>query len=222
VVFTPPEIAFSLPAWSWLMFLRSLAVVVCAAICSPSLMAGEFNTVLNIGDKAPAWVNLPGVDGEKHSQADLPKKKLAVVVFTCNSCPIAVDYEDRLIAFAEKHAAEVSVTAINVNRVPADLLPKMKLRAEEKGFNFAYLFDESQQIAKQFGATGTPEFFLLSADRKVIYMGAMDDSTDAAKVKHHYLEDAVQAALAGKSPEVKESFANGCRIRYARVRRKKN
>ena len=197
--------------------LLSLLVVVC---CSGALLAGEHNPKLNIGDAAPVWSKLPGTDGKQHSLDDLKDKKLVVVVFTCNSCPVAVDYEDRIIEFAKKHAEDVGVVAINVNRVEADSMEKMTERAKEKGFPYPYLFDESQQIAKDYGAGGTPEFFVLSPERKVIYMGAMDDSADVKAKKVDYLEPAVQAALAGKKPEVTETYANGCRIRYVRKRGK--
>jgi IMP dehydrogenase/GMP reductase len=120
---------------------------------------------------------------------------------------------------AKRHAEKVAVVAINVNRVPEDSPAKMKERAESQKFPYAYLFDETQQIARDYGASGTPEFFLLSPERKIVYMGAMDDSTDPKKAKTNYLEAAVEAALAGKAPEKTETFANGCRIRYDRRRR---
>lgn len=197
--------------------LLSLLVFVC---CSAAVVAGEHNPKLNIGDAAPSWSKLPGTDGKQHSLDDFKDKKLVVVVFTCNSCPVAVDYEDRIIEFAKKHAEDVGVVAINVNRVPADSLEKMTERAKEKGFPYPYLFDESQQIAKNYGAGGTPEFFVLSPERKVVYMGAMDDSADLKTKKADYLEPAVQAALAGKKPETTETYAHGCRIRYVRKRGK--
>ena len=181
--------------------------------------AGEFNTVLSIGDAAPAWKKLPGVDGKEHSLEDLKDKKLVVVIFTCNSCPIATAYEDRIIAFAKKNAELVGVVAINVNRVPADSLEKMKARAEEKGFPFPYLYDESQKIAKDFGAQFTPEFFVLSAERKVVYMGAMDDNSEPDKVTKTYLQPAVDAALKGAKPEKAETRAIGCRVRFVREKR---
>lgn len=182
------------------------------------LFAGEFNTVLSIGDKAPAWNKLPGTDGKTHSLSDLKDKKIVVVVFTCNSCPVAADYEDRIIALANKYASDAAVVAINVNKVPEDSPEKMRERAEKKKFPFVYLFDETQQIARDFGAVGTPEFFVLSPERKIIYMGAMDDDSDPAKVKTNYVEAAIAAALEGKEPEKKETFFRGCRIRYARKR----
>lgn len=187
-------------------------------LAAPS-RAGEFNPTLNIGDAAPAWSKLPGVDGKEHSLDDLKDKKVVVVVFTCNSCPVATDYEDRVIAFAKKYADRVGVVAINVNRAPADSFEKMKTRAEEKGFPFPYLYDESQKIAKDFGAQFTPEFFVLNSERKVVYMGGMDNASDAAKITKNYLEPAVEAALKGEKPETAETRAIGCRIRYARERR---
>src|SRR6056297_2589559 len=152
-----------------------LAVVVVAETAA----SGEFNRVLNVGDAAPIWQDLPGVDGQAHSLGDLSDKDAVVVVFTCNSCPYAVDIEDRLIELSREYRdRNVAVVAINVNLVREDLLPAMKQRAAEKQFPFAYLFDESQQIAKDFGAKRTPECFVLDGDRKVVYMGAFDDSPD--------------------------------------------
>jgi peroxiredoxin len=181
--------------------------------------AGEFNTVLNVGDPAPVWSNLPGTDGKTHSLADLKDTKVVVVVFTCNSCPVAAEYEDRIIAFAKKHAGEVAVVAINVNRIEEDNLEHMKERAKSQQFPYVYLFDETQKIAKDFGATYTPEFYVLGPDRKVVYMGGMDDNSDPAIVTENYLEPAVESALKGTPLKTKETRAIGCRVRYARGRK---
>lgn len=182
--------------------------------------AGEFNTTLNIGDAAPAWKELPGTDDKRHSLADLPADKLVAVVFTCNSCPVAAGYEDRLIEFAKRRAAEVAVVAINVNTNPEDSLEKMKERARNKQFPYPYLFDASQQIAKDYGAQTTPEVILLDRDRKVAYMGAIDDNLDPAKVSQKHLDAAVDAVLAGKSPQQAETLPHGCRIRYEGAKRR--
>jgi peroxiredoxin len=187
------------------------------------LLAGEYNEVLSVGDAAPAWKDLPGVDGKTHSLADLSDKPVVVVVFTCASCPTAADYETRINDLAKAHAGEksqVAVVAICVNQVPEDQLPALTKRAEEKQFQFTYLHDETQKIAKDYGAVFTPEFYVLNAERKIAYMGAMDDSTDAAKVTKKYVDEAIAASLAGKSPKNKEVIARGCRIRYARERKK--
>ena len=95
----------------------------------------------------------------------------------------------------------------------------MQKRAKEKGFKFPYLYDPTQQIARDYGATYTPEFFVLDQQRKVVYMGALDDSTDASKVKQHHVLAAIQAIQSGKTPELQETVAIGCRIRFERQRR---
>lgn len=203
---------------------RILVAVVSVLLLTTSAFAGKYNPVLDIGDKAPTWENLPGVDGKSYSLKDWKGTKVLVVAFTCNSCPYAVDYEDRMIAL-QKHYQEqkksVALIAINVNKIEADRLPKMKERAEEKGFNYPYLYDESQQIAKQYGALYTPEFIVLNEEREVVYLGAMDDSTKAENVEEQYVKAAVEAALGGKAPEVKETPARGCLIRFDRKRRQK-
>jgi peroxiredoxin len=181
--------------------------------------AGEFNKRLNVGDAAPEWKDLDGVDGKKHSLANLKGKDAVVVVFTCNSCPVAQDYEDRIIAFANKHTTadnKVALVAINVNTVPDDRMPKMKERAEKKQFPYPYLFDPTQEIAKAYGANYTPEFFVLNKERKVVYLGAMDDKNTASEAKLNYLEEALTAALAGKPLEKGETLARGCKIRWNR------
>jgi thiol-disulfide isomerase/thioredoxin len=207
--------------------------IVAALTAAGSAPGGEFNEVLSVGDKAPAWKELPdAVTGKPHSMADLTDSQVVVVVFTCNSCPYATDYEDRIIRLAEKYRLStgkgeakpspnkrVSVVAINVNKVKADLPPAMKARAQKKHYPFPYLFDESQQIAKDYGALFTPQFFVLDGDRRVVYMGAFDDNSDATKVNKQYVEPAIEAALGGKAPETKETLPVGCRIRFPLRRR---
>ncbi|MFO0067996.1 MAG: thioredoxin family protein [Pirellulaceae bacterium] len=186
------------------------------------VLAGQFNAVLSLGDRAPAWAELPGTDGKRHSLADLESFPLLVVVFTCNSCPYAIDYEDRLVALGKKYSAndsQVAVVAINVNTIPSDRMEAMKERAESKGFPFAYLFDETQEIARKFGAARTPECFLLDRDRKILYMGAIDDSSDPAKVTQRYLEDAIAQSLTTGKILLGETPPVGCRIRYQDGRR---
>jgi len=186
-----------------------------------SLMAGEFNQVLSIGDKAPAWERLPGTDGKPHSSNDLKDKEAMVLVFTCLSCPTAVDYEERFNNLAKQYGGpngKVGFVAVCVNQIAADRLDKLTLRASEQKWAFPMLYDESQKIAKDYGAIYTPEFFVLNKERKVVYMGALDDSTDPGKVTKKYVEEALAAALKGESPAVKETIARGCRVRYARER----
>lgn len=198
-------------------------VVLVFSLFLPTVKAGEFNPVLDIKDPAPKWAALPATDGKRYAFDDFKDHEVLVVVFTCNSCPYAVDYEDRLVTFAkEAKDSNVALVAINVNKVEEDLLPAMKERAKQKGFNFPYLFDETQEIAKQYGAGYTPEFFVLNKERQVVYMGAMDDSTDSDQVKVRYVELAVAAAKEGKLPAKQETVAIGCRIRIERTRRNRS
>lgn len=175
---------------------------------------GKYNEVLNIGHKAPLWEAMPGTDGKKHSMDEWKDKPFLVVVFTCNSCPCSRDYEDRIKTFAEKHKTQLAVVAINSNLIKEDSLDAMKKRADERGYNFAYLQDETQKVAKAYGATYTPEFFLLNSERKIVYMGAMDNKDDPDKVTVRYLEEALAAVQAGKTPDKTETLARGCMIRY--------
>lgn len=196
--------------------IRFAIALVVAGLASAPLQAGEFNKKLNIGDAAPAFASLEGVDGKTYSLDSFKDKDVVVISITCNHCPVAVAYEDRIISFAKKVASspdsKVAFVAINVNNLEADKLPKMKERAKEKGFNFPYLYDPSQKIARELGASVTPEFFVLNKDRKIVYMGALDDSQNSPKV--NYLEPAVEAALKGETPKTKETRARGCTVKY--------
>lgn len=186
------------------------------------LCAGEYNQVLSIGDTAPDWVNLPGTDGKRHSLADYKSKDFVVLTFTCASCPTAVDYEDRINDLAKRLGGDkgrVAVVAVCVNRVKGDTLEDLTERAKQREFAFDYLHDESQKIAKDYGAIFTPEFYVLNRDRKLIYMGALDDQSDALKVQKSFVEDAITSSLKGDPPAVAETIARGCRVRYARERK---
>lgn len=197
-------------------------MLVCVAMVG-LVQAGKYNSEKNIGDQPEAWVDLPGTDGKQHSLKDLEKFDAIVVVFTCNSCPYAVDYEERINKLSQRYSSEssrVTVVAINVNKIEADQLPAMKKRVEERGLKYPYLYDESQKIAKAYGAVRTPEFFLLNKERRIVYMGAMDDNTKADQVKINYLENAIAATLEGKPIDSSETPPVGCAIRYVRERKK--
>ena len=196
----------------------------CTLICALALAvvgsatAGKFNKKVSPGDKAPTFADLPGTDGKKHGLADLAGKDFVVVVFTGNECPVATSYEKRLVALTKKYAtgdkSRVAVVAINVSIDEDERLDKMKVAAKEKGFNFPYLSDESQKIGRQFGASVTPEVFVLDKDRKIVYQGAIDDNLQIAKVEKKYLEDALDALLAGKTVATSETRPTGCSIEY--------
>lgn len=177
--------------------------------------AAAGKTGVKIGDAAPEWVDLEGVDGKLHKLADLKDAKAVLVVFTCNHCPVAKSYEDRINALhKDYHDQGVEVTAINVNNMDSDKLPAMKERAKAKGFEFAYLYDPSQAIGRAYGATVTPHVFLLDAKRRIAYIGAIDDNMNADKVKAHYVRDAIDAVLASKTVTSAETKPSGCGIQY--------
>ena len=199
----------------WLAALGTLAALGNSVESACAAGKSKFNNVLAIGDKAPEWENLPGVDGKAHSLADYHGAKTVVIVFTCNHCPVAKMHEDRLTELARKFEKDVQVVAISVSRNPADGLDKMKVRAAEKKYPFPYLYDETQKAGRNYGATATPHFFVLDGERKIAYMGAFDDSTlEPEKAQKHYLVDALKAVLEGKEPRVRESLQRGCAIEY--------
>jgi len=177
---------------------------------------------LKIGDEAPSWKDLVGTDDEKHSLTDLTDKQVVVICFTCNSCPYSVDYEDRMIEFYRKFRERkegIALIAINANIKPAERLDRMKERAKAKAFPFPYLMDETQEVAASYGANFTPEFFVLNKDRRIVYMGALDDQTQADKVEQRFVELAVEAALKNELPATTTNPARGCSIPYKRTKR---
>lgn len=173
-----------------------------------------------VGDYANDF-KLKGIDGKMTSLSDYQEAKGFLVIFTCNTCPYAVAYEDRIIALNEKYAAKgVPVIAINPNnpkKQPGDSFELMKVRAKEKGFTFPYLFDDGQKVYPQYGATRTPHVFLLektNKGNKVRYIGTIDDNyQDAASVEVKYVENAIDAMLSGEEIEITGTKAIGCSIK---------
>ncbi|MCO6458503.1 MAG: thioredoxin family protein [Pirellulaceae bacterium] len=151
-----------------------------------------------------------GVDGKDYSLDSSKGAKATVLCFTCNNCPVAVAYEDRFIEFAKKYG-EKGVKFVAVNCNTTEDLDAMKQRAEEKGFTFPYIYDESGAAARGYGARVTPHLFVLDSNGKVAYRGAFDDSQSNPSKK--YVEDAVNAVLSGKSPAVSSTKAFGCGIK---------
>ena len=173
-----------------------------------------------IGDVATDF-SLPNVDGEMVSLADFEDAKGFILIFTCNTCPYSVAYEDRIIALDKAYKSKgYPVIAINPNdpaAIDGDDLADMKVRATEKGFSFPYLQDVGQQVYPQYGATKTPHVFILQKEddnNMVRYIGAIDDSSRKPNnVKKRYVEQAVDALLAGKSPSTTTTKAIGCSIK---------
>ena len=202
-----------------------MSMAIAAALAVPSAYAADAATdhkandsehkELAVGDPAPAWEGLVGVDDQKHSLDEHANAKAVVVVFTCNHCPVAQAYEDRIVELASDYQGRgVDVVAINVSNLEADKLPAMKERAEEKGFKFDYLYDPSQEIGRAYAAAVTPHAFLLDGDRNVAYIGAIDDNMNPEKVTKHHLRDAIDAVLAGSKPQTTSTKPVGCGIQY--------
>lgn len=179
---------------------------------------------LHIGDVAPDF-NLKNINGKMVSLAKNKKANGFIVIFTCNHCPYAKAYEDRIIALDKKYAAlKYPVIAISSNdavQYPDDDFDNMKKRAKEKGFTFPYLYDETQSIAKQYGALKTPHVFIVSKDKgKLIakYIGAIDDNwEDANAVTEKYVENALNNIIEGKNVAVPETKAIGCGIKWKKT-----
>lgn len=197
------------------------SVLVLALVVQTSVFAqGSGNKGYKPGDVATDF-KLKNVDGKTVSLADYSKAKGYIVVFTCNHCPYAVAYEDRIIALDKKYASKgYLVIAINPNdpaAQPKDSYQAMQVRAKEKAFTFPYLFDDGQKIYPQYGATKTPHVFVLNKEKGknvVRYIGAIDNNyADAADVSERYVEAAVDALLAGKEVKQTTTAAIGCSIK---------
>lgn len=175
----------------------------------------------SIGDKAENFT-LKNVDGKMVSLENYRPQKGAIVIFDCNTCPVSKAYNDRIIALNKKYAPlGYPVIAINSNdpeSSPGDSYDEMVKRSRKKGYDFPYLFDETQKVAKAFGATNTPHVFVLTredGDFKVAYIGAIDNnSRDDSSAGKKYVEEAVTALLAGKPVPVSRTKALGCSIKW--------
>lgn len=186
--------------------------------------AGPIGDGVGIGEKAPDF-SLKNIDGSFVSLADYKEAKGFIVIFTCNTCPYAVMYEDRIIELDKKYSAQgYQVIAINPNDPEVkegDSPEAMVTRAKEKGFNFPYLFDAGQNVYPRYGATKTPHVYLLDSDHIVQYIGSIDDNAqDAAGVGTKYLEDAIAAVEAGSKPSPSETKAIGCSIKVKKAEKK--
>jgi len=173
-----------------------------------------------VGDKATDF-KLKNVDGKEVSLKDFPNAKGFVVVFTCNNCPYAQAYQDRLIDLDKKYKSKgFPVIAINSNDPqlsPEDSYDKMIVRAKEKKYSFPYLFDETQNVYRTYGAQKTPHTYLLQKENNdliVRYIGAVDDNyQDKTQVSNAYLSNAIEAVMAGNKPNPSFTKAIGCGIK---------
>lgn len=196
------------------------ALAVVFLISAFTLNKEELGEGYKIGDIAEDF-SLKNIDGKMVSLADYKDAKGFIVTFTCNTCPYAVMYEDRIIDLDKKYASKgypvIAIMPNNTDVKPGDNLEAMKSRAKSKGFTFPYLIDKEQTVYPKFGATKTPHVFILKKTDKgnqVKYIGAIDDNyKDASAVSTKYVEDAVDALLDGNEVEQTETKAIGCSIK---------
>ena len=183
---------------------------------------------LEIGSAAPDF-NLPGVDGKKHSLDEYRNADILVIIFTCNHCPTAQAYEDRIKQLAADYQDKgVAVVAISPNDPEAirldelgytdvsDSLEDMKIRAKDRAFNFPYLYDgEDQKVSRAYGPVATPHVFIFDKARKLRFVGRIDNSDKLPLVTTHETRDAIEALLAGKPVPVETTKAFGCSTKWA-------
>lgn len=187
--------------------------------------SGQYNSILDIGDPMPAFKDLPGIDGETLSSDDL-KESVVVLVSLANHCPWVRGMDGDLVKLAGTFEdKDVRVIGFSVNRRDDDRLPAMKEHAKKTGYNFTYVYDESQELGRQLGATRTPEYFVFDKDRKLVYMGLLHNSP--AKMNgdgsvqyidgeptRFYVKNAVNATLNGEAVDPSETRAHGCTVKY--------
>lgn len=181
-------------------------------------MSLTYSTMREIGTEAPDFT-LPATDGNTYSLQDFKDARALVIVFTCNHCPYARAVDDRLVQLARdmqpKGAQMVYINSNDVGNYPEDSFEKMKQRAEQKAYPFPYLYDESQQVARQYGAACTPDPFLFDADRKLYYRGRVDDNwQQPEQVTRQDLRDAIERLLRGDSPPEEQLPSMGCNIKW--------
>lgn len=198
----------------------SILLIAAIGLFMAATNSNSTNGGLAVGDTAPNF-SLKNIDGKTVSLDTYKDAKGYVVIFTCNTCPYAVMYEQRIIELHDKYAAKgYPVIAINPNDPevkPGDSFDKMKQRAAAKEFPFAYLLDDGQEVYPAYGATKTPHIYLLDAEKTVQYIGALDNNPqDAEAVSTRYVEDAIAALEAGKKPATTFTKAIGCSIKVKR------
>jgi peroxiredoxin len=209
--------------------MKPVAICVLAGLALlPRTAAADTIPTLALGAAAPAF-SLPGVDGRTWTLEDFRSAQVLVVVFTCNHCPTAQYYEERLKQFAGdyrgKGAALVAIMPNDPKSVRLDELgwtdmsdsfEEMKVRARDHHFNFPYLYDgDTEDASRAYGPAATPHAFVFDSARKLRYVGAIDDAERVERVTKHYLRDAVDALLAGGRPPVTQTKVVGCSTKWA-------
>jgi peroxiredoxin len=201
--------------------MKKLIALFAFAACLISMTGNAQNAGYSVGDIAQDF-KLKNINGKMVSMSDYKDTKGYIVIFTCNHCPFAQAYEQRIIALHKKYSSKgYPVIAINPNdktREPEDSYENMQKRAKEKKYPFMYLYDETQQTAKAYGAMRTPHIYIIKKTDKglvVEYIGAIDDNfEEPEKVKIKYAENALDALLMDKTVTVTNTKAIGCTIKW--------
>ena len=208
---------------------RACLTVLASLTALAGLCAADFQPrTLALGSPAPGF-SLPGVDGRTYALKDFAGAKILVVVFTCNHCPTAQYYEQRLKQLATDYKDKgVAVVAIMPNDPKSvrldelgwtdlsDSFREMKIRARDRQFNFPYLYDgDTEAVARAYGPIATPHVFVFDATRKLRYVGAIDDSERVQHVTKHYVRETLDALLAGQEPPVTKTKVVGCSVKWA-------
>lgn len=209
--------------------MKTLIITLCCFLLpAPLRAAEELPPILPMGAAAPEF-DLPGVDGRRYSLNDFADARLLVVVFTCNHCPTAQYYEERLnqvvIDYRDRGVAFVAISPNDPQSVRLDELgwadlsdsfEEMKIRARDAKYEYPYLYDgDSQEASRAYGPAVTPHVFVFDAERKLRYVGRIDDSERPQHVKVRYLRDALDALLKGETPAVAQTRAIGCSVKWA-------
>jgi peroxiredoxin len=205
--------------------IRNLAIATVVAALALPACAGEYNTVVDIGAAMPAFSNLPATDGSTLSSVDL-KDDVVVLVFLACHCPWVNGMDGDLVKLVgEMKGKSVRFVGVAVNHRDDDRLPAMKEHVKKRGYNFTYVYDESQNLGRALGATRTPEYFVFDKSRKLVYMGAIHDSParmgrdgevhyTRGEPTTFYVKDAILDTLAGKKVATPETRAQGCTVEY--------
>jgi peroxiredoxin len=200
-------------------------IFLCLFLTACQLQAGKYNQIINIGDQMPEFSNLPSVSGAALSSNELTED-VVVLVLLANHCPWVRGMDQDLVKLVDQFKDKsVRVVGFSVNHREDDRLNAMKLHAKKVGYNFTYVFDESQSLGRQLGATRTPEYYVFDKNRNLAYMGLLYNSpakmnADGSvrhingEVTENYVADAITALLAGSQPQTAETRAHGCSVKY--------
>lgn len=205
---------------------HAIAVILISLLVSPGITyAGKYNMVMNIGDAMPVFENLPTTDDDTLSSGDFDESVM-VLVSLANHCPWVQGMDAGLVQLVEQFKGQdVRIVGFAVNHREDDRLPAMKEHAAKNGYNFSYMFDESQELGRKLGATRTPEYFVFNAERKLVYMGLLTNSparkTRSGEISFingepdvFYVADAITATLKGEMADPAETRAHGCSVEY--------